>query len=673
MTNSKTTRKALLSSALALTMCVAMLIATTFAWFTDTASTSVNKIQAGKLDVSLEMKNPEYTGADDTNPAEWISAEGQTLGWVKATGDGTTSLADSTDILWEPGCTYNLQDVRVVNNGDLALKYQVQISGLLGNAELLNAIDFTVKIGDGDETKLANWDETLEAGEKGDAITITGTMKSDAGNEYQGLSIDGIAITVVATQLASEFDSNSNDYDEGAVLPVSAKAVGNLTVEKTESGETVKVKTEQTLSDNVMSVTYPANVVLSTDVTSSGTDGTKKSSVTQELKYVGTEARGESVEINDETQAVASYDLTLPVANENTTLVTVEINYTKGLNIEKIYHDGEELTKVTEEPSSTTGAECFMYDKDRGVITLYLKHASPIDIVYGKPGVTSKEGKSLNDVFGGTDFDFGYGNTSTEAVTLDGKGTAVVTDYVDGWFASDVTIKGVTFRNGVCFTAKNDGTTGAITFEDCTFYACDQSKIDLGPYMSNSLKNSGDGLCLNVDTKNSPELEVVVKDCTFIGENDETLDRNGWKDMGGSGWNAETAVRDRARGHAVMINGICGGGNNATAESVLIEDCTMSGIRGHAIQLYTLRMPVTIKDCKINSWGKNKQTAARAKEDAAIRGGIVTGTEGRLTLTNNYFGLQEESSRIKHVEVDNFSGNTDGTRAAGTYSYQAEN
>ena len=51
MTSSKSTKRALIYSTLALLMCVAMLIGTTFAWFTDTASTGVNKIQAGNLDI----------------------------------------------------------------------------------------------------------------------------------------------------------------------------------------------------------------------------------------------------------------------------------------------------------------------------------------------------------------------------------------------------------------------------------------------------------------------------------------------------------------------------------------------------------------------------------------------------------------------------------------------
>ena len=280
-------------------------------------------------------------------------------------------------------------------------------------------------------------------------------------------------------------------------------------------------------------------------------------------------------------------------------------------------------------------------------------------------------GSKITDIFTdlkdkeGSAIDFGV-NAPAKDVVIDGQGVATVTGFADYWFAGDVTIKGVTFLNGACFTAKNDGTTGTITFEDCTFYACDQSKIDLTDYKYNALWNSGDGLCLNVDTKNSPALKVVVKDCAFIGEDDTTLDRNGWNPVGGPNWNADTANKWKSRGHAIMINGISGGGNNAQAESVLIDGCTMSGIRGHAIQLHALRMPVTIQNCTINSWGRNAQTAAGSKDDAAIRGDIADATNGILTLTNNYFGL-DETTHIKHVEVDGFSGNTTGSRTAGTY------
>ena len=69
MNNKKTTKRALLSSVMAIVLCLAMLIGTTFAWFTDSASTAVNKIQAGNLKVDLEMQKPD---------GSWVSAKGQT-------------------------------------------------------------------------------------------------------------------------------------------------------------------------------------------------------------------------------------------------------------------------------------------------------------------------------------------------------------------------------------------------------------------------------------------------------------------------------------------------------------------------------------------------------------------------------------------------------------------
>ena len=279
-------------------------------------------------------------------------------------------------------------------------------------------------------------------------------------------------------------------------------------------------------------------------------------------------------------------------------------------------------------------------------------------------------GATLDEVFAGlkdkdgNTIDFGM-NAPAKDITLDGQGVANISGFADAWIAGDVTIKGVNFLNGACFTAKDNGLTGTVTFEDCTFYACDQSKIDLTPYMYNSLKNSGDGLCLDVETKNSPDLKIVIKNCRFVGEDDSTLNRDGWKSLGGPGWDPDTAKKDKSRGHAIMINGICGGGEDARSESVLIEGCTMSGIRGHAIQLYKLRMNVTVKDCKINNWGVNAQTAAGTTTDAAIRGTIESST-GSLTLSNNYFGLAESGS-IMHVKVDGSGVNTDGSRPAGTH------
>ena len=196
MTSSKSTKRALLTSVLALLMCVTMLVGATFAWFTDTASTGVNKIQSGKLDVALEMST------DGTN---WESAEGKTLTFK------TKDNRAADQILWEPGCTYELPQLRVVNKGNLALKYKIQITGIQGDAKLNEVIDWTIN-----DVAINLTEEHLTAGQTGTAFTIKGHMQDTAGNEYQNLTIDGIGITVYATQDTVENDSFNNQYDMNA-------------------------------------------------------------------------------------------------------------------------------------------------------------------------------------------------------------------------------------------------------------------------------------------------------------------------------------------------------------------------------------------------------------------------------------------------------------------------
>ena len=245
-------KKALFLSVISMVICVSMLIGSTFAWFTDSATANVNTIQAGNLDVEL------------------VKADGSplttALGWVKAEGH------ENEAVLWEPGCTYSLEGFKIRNAGNLALKYKVVISGLTGDATLLNAIEFTVKKGDTEvlldnfEGKLLPKDSAATDGFEAyetSVITITGKMKQDAGNEYKGLSIDGIKITVYATQLAYESDSTGKGYDESATyypvidaagLKDALKAGGDISVEKdvpTSGTDTLSARTIITKPTNL--------------------------------------------------------------------------------------------------------------------------------------------------------------------------------------------------------------------------------------------------------------------------------------------------------------------------------------------------------------------------------------------------------------------------------------
>ena len=213
--NQKATKRALLTSVMALVMCVVMLVGTTFAWFTDTASTGVNKIVAGNLDVDIVDGNGD-------------SLDGKTLNFV--------NKENQSNILWEPGATFHTEGFRIKNGGNLALKWKMVVNkdsastgvveGLNGKAgmNLLDVIDFSVVSSKNENAPAVKIDEFVghTAAETIDSVTyyIKGTMKTSAGNDYQGLTLDGITITVYATQLASEFDSFNNTYDENAEYPI---------------------------------------------------------------------------------------------------------------------------------------------------------------------------------------------------------------------------------------------------------------------------------------------------------------------------------------------------------------------------------------------------------------------------------------------------------------------
>ena len=250
MNNKKATKRALLTSVMALVMCVVMLVGTTFAWFTDTASTGVNKIQAGNLDIELQMKG---------NDGKWVNAEGKTLNFLQKQGE---KQVPSEDILWEPGCRYELPELRIVNKGNLALKYKISISGAKdatpendkNDLKLLDVIDWTYSvIGAGGATVDELGTERHLAAKNGEAdvfdtLTIKGQMQTSAGNDYQGMAIEGIAITVVATQDTVENDSFDNTYDQDAEYPI-------------------LVTTGDELQAIVSNATAPVNIVLTNSIT----------------------------------------------------------------------------------------------------------------------------------------------------------------------------------------------------------------------------------------------------------------------------------------------------------------------------------------------------------------------------------------------------------------------
>ena len=221
MTSSKSTKRALISGALAILMCAAMLIGTTFAWFTDTASTGVNKIVAGNLDIELQMKD---------NDDNWVNAEG-------------------TQILWEPGCTYYVPQIRVLNKGNLAVKFEYipEALGVTGKlAEVLELVFKTPVDANGEEVNIEP--EVLKPGEASPEWSFGYHMLESAGNEYQNATATGMCVTVVATQATYEKDSIDDQYDKDAEYPI-------------------LVTTGDELQAIVNNATAPVNIMLTNSIT----------------------------------------------------------------------------------------------------------------------------------------------------------------------------------------------------------------------------------------------------------------------------------------------------------------------------------------------------------------------------------------------------------------------
>ena len=183
-----------------LLICFAMLAGSTFAWFTDTATTGVNKITSGNLH---EIQNKDNQKIETL---EWVTKEG-------------AAIVDQDKILWEPGCTYLLTPFKIVNTGNLALKYKIVITGPDGDSPLLDVIEFTYKDKDGNAVDINAEGHMTPVGTDGAAtglITVSAHMDKAAGNDYQDKTLENVKFTVYATQDTVENDSYGPNYDKDA-------------------------------------------------------------------------------------------------------------------------------------------------------------------------------------------------------------------------------------------------------------------------------------------------------------------------------------------------------------------------------------------------------------------------------------------------------------------------
>ena len=650
MNERKATKRALLTSITALVMCVVMLAGTTFAWFTDTASTNVNKIQAGNLQLKLEMAT---TWDADGKPGGWADAEGATLNWVKATtGSGQATL-------WEPGAEYKLPELKIVNNGNLALKYEIAITGAvdadsddnLDSMKLLNVLKFKSVVGS--VTKENAYGQTIATGTldthgEEQIIKLSAKMDENAGNGYMNMALSNITVTVKATQASYEYDSNGKTYDQDAngnpdnpTWSVSAHVTANVVA----GGATVLKN-----ADGTVELTAPEG-------------STTVASLT--LKVEPKTAAENNFTVNA-GQTAQPYEISLVDENDGSVtaasgkVFTVKLYVGKGLsgNEVKVYHNSDEIT----------GAQ---YDSINGYVTFTTNSFSPFTVVFNTPvaivGDTyyntlaeavaaAKNGDTITLL---RDVELSEAITIGKAVTLDLNGHTITNSLNSNGY-SLVTKAAATIVNGTykgTGTARGIGAYGNLTMRNVTVdvaglvgVAC--SAADSQYTIEDSTIKGGYALC-NFNNN----ATINVSNSTLEGES-VGLYHNG----SNSGLNLTvTGTKINADNNGTDATGVYISGSTTTKEAAGYQkasftDCTVKGNAAIEVKYTNLTLnnctvtatvPAANASYKQNNNGSTTNGFAVVSTDNAINN-TMPKPEGTITINGgSYTGL---------IGLHNFSG-----------------
>ena len=331
----KSKKSALLLSFTSLLLCFAMLAGSTFAWFTDTATTGVNKIVAGNLDVELLMYKEVNGRYDYVN----ISKEPAPI-----FGSETSKVAQNNnlDTLWEPSKT-QVAYLAIKNEGNLDLKYQValNVTNPADGKDLYQVMQYAIAPdAKGTDSELPAWTEGKPVTTGTQIVSGTNTtgadpagvklphgethyfallvhMDENAGNKYQNGKVE-FDLTVYATQLNSESDSFGPDYDKKAeyATPVAspaelaaALASGNdvILTQNVQMPDVIEIKDDITIyGENGAKLIVPDNADRVINVSNNEEPVTiTLSNLEVEGPNTGTYTRGVSVYGNQDVTVIA--------------------------------------------------------------------------------------------------------------------------------------------------------------------------------------------------------------------------------------------------------------------------------------------------------------------------------------------------------------------------------
>ena len=382
------TKKALIISALSLMICFSMLIGTTFAWFTDSVTSSNNIIKSGNLDIEL-----------------YYQLEGEN-GWTQVT---ETTNVFAVDALWEPGHT-EVVKLKVVNEGSLALKYNLGVNvysetgSVNVNGDAFNVSDF-IMFAVIDGANAYTRDEAIAAAEANGAtplktayssnanallpteesvVTMVVYMPTSVGNDANAAKdaatpTINLGLNLYATQLANEEDSFGPDYDSLATYVDGTYRVPSMT--KTVAGAAGETLT---IANDSNSFVVNGTAGDAGEITAS-----IEAAATTDAAFAFADANGYNV---------ASYDIKVTGLADGT-VASMSLFLGKSLMGVNMFHEGVALDSAE-----------FNYDPTTGFVTFAPADYSVFEFTYATEAadavlgtyedLTSVKGKDGNFVLG---------------------------------------------------------------------------------------------------------------------------------------------------------------------------------------------------------------------------------------------------------------------------------
>jgi len=597
MTRKKTTKYALLSSVMAMVLSIAMLMGTTFAWFTDTVTSGTNRIIAGNLDVKLYHSDKAATDEEVTS---------------------ATKLFDDI-ALWEPGAMV-YENFEIENAGSLALKYVFNLK--VTNATVVDGKSLA------DVLKVAVVEGGVTAGDRAAALAqsfepissfdMRGALEStksqsfgiiiywepgENDNDYnlagEALKAD-IAVDLFATQLNSESDSFDNDFDAGASLPVTL----------------IKPITKD--SDNTLAAPVSLGATAASEVSSTAPihihvpEGVKLDPSSNDFVVKVEEAKSHSsVVVNPVSDAIA-FEIEMPLATDNTIPVAVTLHIGTGLNLTDVYHDG---VKMTEE--STETADTYQYDSASGNITMYITRCSVFTFVYGADFAVSNSAEitaALRDAEDGdiialtADIDTGVLQLNGKNVAFDLNGKTLNTAKLQ--VNTSTVVFGDSSENGKG-TLATDGKAGVINAVNSNV------TIENGRFVSNHNELGSSGYAYLIQVRNS---ELTINGGYF--ENNDNVGSYNYLIKAPSNStitiNGGEFVSHRSYGYIVS------GDSDANVEVVI--NGGKFDTTGSYSYLTNVKGSVVVNDCTYTATGNNQVFFIPKDSTVTVKGGTFSVT-----------------------------------------------